>query len=135
MSLFAVATFMAATATSNPSEAATPPAQQETQSEVVPDEAYKPAVMRYFEGVARDPTSIIYEWGPPPRQGWTDIAFAPRREGLVGCVGINARNGYGGYAGRRWYTYVVADGVLIQQFEGTVRIGRFISHNPGCGYR
>ena len=98
----------------------------------VPDEQYKPAVQAHFEALARDPTSLIYTWGPPPREGWTDIAFAPRHEGLVGCVWVNGKNGFGGYAGRRGYVYVVARGRVVQTFEGMVKVGKFISHDPGC---
>ena len=100
---------------------------------------YKAGVEQKVRMLARDPTSILYEWGSAPRMGWTDMAFQPRAEGLIGCVMVKGKNGFGGYD-INWKTIVyVVDPITghvlnsFQTFDGkTPRVGKHISHDPGC---
>ena len=121
---------------------------QEQEQEQALKEATPPAMVDYKAILEkkvrmnmRDPTSVLYEWGNEPRIGWADMAFSPRYEGLVGCFMFKGKNGYGGYAD--WVTsiYVIdpASGSVLTMF-GTVdgkppKIGKFISHDPGCPQR
>lgn len=68
---------------------------------------YQSVVKTKMESIARDPTSLIYQWGDPPRLGWTKLLFGPRHQGLVGCVRVKGKNAYGGYADWNNYIYVI----------------------------
>lgn len=105
-----------------------------TPPPIPPDSAYKPAVQAGFEMVARDPTSLLYNWGRPPKEGWVDYRGEPRYEGLIGCVMVRGKNGWGGYAEPKTYLYVVTRSGEAHAYRwiGTPRVGKFISHDPGC---
>lgn len=100
------------------------------------DAAYKPAVMAKMEQIARDPTSLIYDWGDPPHQGWIDLRGTPRYDGLIGCARVKGKNGFGGYGNWMKIYYVVTasgEAAIMQTWDdGLPPVGKYISHDPGC---
>ena len=103
------------------------------------DDAYKPGVMAQMEKTARDPTSLIYEWGDPPRQGWIDLRGTPRYDGLVGCVFVKGKNGFGGYGNWMKFFYAVTPSgqtAILQTWNDQLPpVGKYISHDTGCHHR
>lgn len=103
---------------------------------------YKAVVEGKMQEVARDPTSLIYQWGDPPQLGFTRLLLGPRHEGLVGCVRVKGKNAYGGYGDWKDFIYVINQntGKLEANIDfpnpnkfmaALLRRGE-ISHDPHC---
>jgi len=69
------------------------------------EKSYRPFVQQQIGTMLRDPQSAIYEFGEPFKVTCRGRLFRMRDrwQGWSTEVWVNARNGYGGYAGRELY--------------------------------
>lgn len=78
-----------------------------------PATTYQPFVRQQIGTMLRDPQSAIYEFSDPFKVTCRGRLFRMRErwKGWATQVWVNARNGYGGYAGRELhYVLFVSDG-------------------------
>lgn len=63
----------------------------------------------------RDPDSARFTHGRMQQGYWTEL-FGPRHWGYFACGTVNARNGFGGYAGPTSFVAVYKRGVIVHAY-------------------
>lgn len=77
----------------------------------------------------KDPDSAQFQWPNGFVQGWYQRPFGKRYYGWITCGTVNARNGFGGYAGRVAAVGVIRSGVVVESNmdEASDRYGSFVA--------
>src|SRR5713101_5279301 len=77
---------------------------------------YQEIVKGYFAILLKDPYSAQYELWKGPTQMWYSF-FDHGRFGYGVCVGINAKNSYGGYTGLKVHYVLINNGVVVRHMS------------------
>ena len=77
------------------------------------------AVREFVQKTLIDPDSAKYEFGYCSKgyMGAVPLKGMPKAYGYSVVVSINAKNRFGGYAGRSEYSYLINNGVVIRACE------------------
>jgi hypothetical protein len=77
----------------------------------------------------KDPDSAQFTWPNGFVAGWYHRLFGKKYEGWITCGTVNAKNGYGGYAGRAAAIGVIRDGVVIEanMDDASAQYGTFVA--------
>jgi hypothetical protein len=96
---------------------ATPPTREELQmADYGPAPAdYQATIKTFMERVLKDPESARYDFRKTPVQGFSGN---PREYGWVTCVGINAKNSFGGYTGVQQYFFLIRYDSIVRTIAG-----------------
>ena len=75
--------------------------------------SYKKTVEDYLDSVLRDPGSKKIEWLREPKRDWfkTESGITP---GYLVCAAVNAKNGFGGYAGAKTAWFIINNDTIVQ---------------------
>jgi len=90
----------------------------------LPPVNYEYDIKNLMSNLLKDPNSAIYEFGDP-RKGYIKDGWAAGgkvRYGYIVPVSVNAKNSYGGYAGKKLYYYLFSEG-LIYDITGMFKMG------------
>lgn len=80
-------------------------------------ENYESIVRSYVAGQLKDPESAQFQFLNMPAKGFYGVGGA--KYGYVVCARINAKNGFGGYAGPKVSYFMIRDGRLIDVSIGS----------------
>lgn len=80
-------------------------------------ENYESIVRGFVAGQLKDPESAQYQFLNKPAKGYYGIGEV--KYGYVVCARINAKNGFGGYAGPKVSYFMIRDGLLIDVSIGS----------------
>lgn len=85
------------------------------KSEAAPDrEAGIAMIESTIRNSLKDPDSAQFVWPNDFVQGWYQRPFGKRYYGWITCGTVNAKNSYGGYAGRTAAVGVIRSGVVVE---------------------
>lgn len=75
--------------------------------------SYKSTVQDYLDSVLLDPDSKKIEWLRAPKRDWykNKSGITP---GYLVCAAVNAKNGFGGYAGARTAWFIINNDTVVQ---------------------
>lgn len=81
---------------------------------------YKAMIQGYFTSLAIDPTSVQINYiHHKPQKGWipqpTNMFSTKKELGYFVCGYFNAKNRYGGYAGRKPFFFGFQEGILVYE--------------------
>ena len=84
-----------------------------------PPQDYEVTIRKYFESVLFDPYSAHYDF-EPPQQMW--LKDAPLNGGRLHAghmvrVGVNAKNRFGGYVGKKMHGFIIKDERIIKVMD------------------
>lgn len=86
-------------------------------------ESYQESVKAYFQSALKDPASAQYRWIKEPyRAYWRDAPVQggkPVAFGYMVDVGVNAKNGFGGYSGEHLYHMFIRHGTALPTMPNT----------------
>jgi hypothetical protein len=79
-------------------------------------ENYEAIIREFAGGQLKDPESAQYRFMNSPKKGYWGLGGA--KYGYVVCARINAKNGFGGYAGSALSYFMIHDGRIIDASIG-----------------
>lgn len=75
---------------------------------------YRAIIKEHMKYILKDPESAQYEVVKGPAQGWSKT-FDGLLFGYAVCVGINAKNSFGGYVGMKMYYFLIHNNTVIRR--------------------
>jgi len=74
---------------------------------------YKELAEEAIRAKLLDPESARFEWPSGYKADGFKTSIAPKKRGYVSCGHVNARNGFGGYVGRRQFAVIIDNDAVI----------------------
>jgi len=77
---------------------------------------FKPFIRSYFEEFLIDPSSVTYDF-QEPKKAYIKKTFVwsyPTITGYLIVVGVNAKNAFGGYTGKKYYGFMFKNDIFIR---------------------
>ena len=95
---------------------------------------YQEVVKRYMNAILKDPSSARYDFYKGPSRAWHRPSLliggdGSTKFGYAVCVGVNAKNSFGGYTGMKPHYLMVRNGSVIAHVSGDSGIMADIVNN------
>jgi hypothetical protein len=81
-------------------------------------ENYQELVKTYLADRLFDPYTAVYTHWNGPKRGYFGNRTLGFKYGYAVCVGVNAKNQFGGFAGVQSYYFIIRNGAVIQSEFG-----------------
>jgi hypothetical protein len=84
-----------------------------------PPQNYETTIKKYFDSTLFDPYSAHYDFQSPQQYYYkqSPLAGGGLYAGYRVCVGVNAKNRYGGYVGEKMYAFIIKDERIIKVLD------------------
>ena len=95
---------------------------------------YQEVIKRYMNAILKDPSSARYDFYKGPSRAWNRHSILIGGDGSIKfgyavCVGVNAKNSFGGYTGMKRHYLMLRNGSVITHVGGDSELMADIAKN------